>query len=83
MLIAGQCLDGPEVQDLSREVPVVERLGGVDSLVALEPDQLEVERLRERLGEGGLAGAGLTLEQDRATETDGEEGHRGQGLVSE
>ena len=32
-------LEGAQVQDLAREVPVVERLGGVDPLVALQPDQ--------------------------------------------
>ena len=36
-------LERAQVQDLAREVPVVERLGGVDALVALQPDQRQVE----------------------------------------
>ena len=62
----GSGLQGPQVQDLAREVPVVERLRGVDALVALEPDQRRPRQLGQRLGERGLAGAGLALEQDRA-----------------
>ena len=53
------------VQELTRVVPLVERLRGVDALVALEPDQLGVEDAGERLRELGLADAGLALEQER------------------
>ena len=59
---------GPQVQDLAGEVPVVERLGGVDALVALQPDQRQVQRLGERLGQGGLAGARLALQEQRPAE---------------
>ena len=58
-------LEGAQVQDLAREVPVVERLGGVDALVALQPHQRQLQRLGQRLGERGLARAGLALEQQR------------------
>ena len=33
------------MQELAREVPLVERLRGVDALVALEPDQLQAQAL--------------------------------------
>ena len=59
---AARRLERAQVQDLAREVPVVERLGGVDALVALQPDQRQVERLGDRLGQRGLAGAGLALD---------------------
>ena len=41
-------LGGPQMQQLAREVPVVERLRGVDALVALQPDQRSVQRGGER-----------------------------------
>ena len=37
--VVGAVARGAQVQDLAREVPVVERLAGVDALVALQPDQ--------------------------------------------
>ena len=39
-------LERAQVQDLPREVPVVERLGGVDALVALQPHQRQVRGTR-------------------------------------
>ena len=76
-------LERAQVQDLAREVPVVERLGRVDALVALEPHQRQVEALRDRLGERGLAGAGLTLEQQRPLHPQRQERHRRQRVVGE
>ena len=38
-------LQRPQVQQLSREIPVVECLRCVDALVALQPDQRQVQRL--------------------------------------
>ena len=76
-------LERAQVQDLAREVPVVERLGGVDALVALQPDQRQVERLGERLGQRGLAGAGLALEQQRPLHPQRQVGDRRQLVVGE
>ena len=53
---------------LPRVVPLVERLRGVDPLVALQADQPPAEQLREDLRDLGLADAGLTLEQQRLAE---------------
>ena len=43
---AGRRLQRAQVQQLAGEVPVVERLRGVDAVVALQPDQLGAEHLR-------------------------------------
>jgi hypothetical protein len=79
----GRRLQRPQVQQLAREVPVVEGLGGVDAVVALEADQLGAEYLRERLGERGLAGAGLAFAEQRPAHAEGEVGRRGEPLVGE
>ena len=39
-------LGEPDAEQLPRVVPLVQRLGGVDALVALQPDQRRVEQLR-------------------------------------
>src|SRR5262249_54063503 len=41
----GRRLDGPQVQDLARKVPVVQCLGDVQAFIALQPDEV---------GTGGL-----------------------------
>jgi hypothetical protein len=53
------------VEQLARVVPLVERLGDVDALVALQPDQLTAGDERERSGELGLSRARLTLQEQR------------------
>ena len=55
----------PDVQELLRVVPLVERGGGVEPLVALEPDQVSLEHRRQHLGDLGLADAGVPLDQER------------------
>ena len=47
LAVGGHRLDGAQVEDLAGEVPVVEGLGRVDALVALQPDQRQVERRRD------------------------------------
>ena len=76
-------LEGAQVQDLPREVPVVERLGRVDALVALQPDQRQVQRLGEGLGQGGLAGARLALQQQGPLHGEREVPDRGERVVAE
>ena len=56
------------VEDLAGVVPLVEGLVGVDALVALEADQLDVEDRRQHLGDLRLARPRLALEQQRATQ---------------
>ena len=73
----------PDAEQLARVVPLVERLGGVDPLVALQPDQRRVEHGRERPGRLGLADARLALEQQRLRQAQAEEHRRRQALVDE
>ena len=81
-LVAGR-LGEPDGQQLARVVPLVERLGGVDALVALEADQRRVEHHRQRARRLGLADARLALEQQRLRETQRQEHRRRQPLVDE
>ena len=72
----GDRLDRAQMQDLAREVPVVERLRRVDALVALQPDQLRAPDLGQRRGQRGLADAGLALQQQRPAQGVGQIGRR-------
>jgi hypothetical protein len=53
--------------------PLVERLGGVDPLEALQPVQRSVQHPGQRLGRLGLAHPRFALEQQRLGQPDGEE----------
>ena len=59
-------LGGAQVQQLARVVPVVDGLGGIDALVALQADELAARPAAEHLGNLGLADARFALEQQRA-----------------
>ena len=59
-----------------RVVPLVQRAGLVDALVALQPDQPGVRRRRDRLGQLGLADPGRALDEQRLAEAVGEEDRR-------
>ena len=56
---------GLDAQELLLVVPLVQRLGLVEPLVALEADQAGAGDLGDRLGQLRLAGAGRTLDEDR------------------
>ena len=60
------------VEELLGVLPLVERLGLVQALVALQADQLAPERGGQHLGELGLADAGGPFHQDRLLELAGE-----------
>ena len=66
----------PDADQLARIVPLVQRLGGVDPLVALQPHQRRVEDRGERLRRLGLADARRPLQQQRLGEAEAQE-HRG------
>ena len=53
------------MQELPRVVPLVQGLARVDSLVALQSDQVRPEDGGERLGRLRLSDSGFTLEQQR------------------
>jgi hypothetical protein len=57
-----------DVQELARVVPLVNRVGDVEPLVALEADQPRGQCARERLRRLGLADSRLALEQQRLLE---------------
>ena len=73
----------PDLQHLAGVVPLVERLVGVDALVALQPDQPPAEHRGQHLGHLGLADPDLALEQDRAAERQRDEQRGGQAAVGE
>ena len=66
-------LRGPDVQELPRVVPLVDRVGHVEALVALETDQPCPEDLGERLRGLRLADPCLALEQEGFLEREREE----------
>ena len=72
---------GLDAQELLAVVPLVERLGVVQALVALEADQSRADRVGDGARERGLAGAGRALDEDRLGEAVGEEADRGDGVV--
>ena len=72
---------GLDPQQLLAVVPLVQRLGLVEALVALQADQLAAGRARDRLRQLGLADARGALDQHRLAETAGEEGHERGRLV--
>ena len=76
-------LGGAQVEELAAVVPVVDGLGGVDALVALQADQLAAGPRRQHLGHLGLADAGLALEQQRPAQRHGQEHRRRQPLVGQ
>ena len=75
--------DRAEVQQLARVVPLVDGLGGVDALVALQAHELAARPARQHLGDLGLADARLALEQQRALQAYREEDRGGEALVGQ
>src|SRR3954447_15384556 len=65
-------LRGLDAQELLAVVPLVQGLGLVEALVALEPHEAAVQVLREGLGELGLADAGGSLDEHGLAELGGE-----------
>jgi hypothetical protein len=76
-------LRGPDVEELARVVPFVDRVGDVEALVALKTDQARAEDARERLRRLGLADAGLAFQQQRLLEPKREEERRREPAVRE
>ena len=74
---------GLDPQQLLAVVPLVQRLGLVEALVALQANQLAAGGAGERLGQLGLADPRRALDQDRLAEPLGEEGDQRRGLVGE
>src|SRR3954469_9501086 len=71
---------GLDAQELLAVVPLVQRLGLVEPLVALQAREPAAEVRRQRAGELGLAHAGRTLDEDRLAELGGQERDQGRRL---
>ena len=76
-------LRGADPQQLPRVVPLIERLRGIDPLVALQANQLRAQRFGQRLGRLGLADPRLALEQEGLGQAQGEEERRRQARVGQ
>ena len=76
-------LGHPDAEQLARVVPLVEGLGRIDALEALQPDERRAQHAGQRLGGLGLADARLALEQQRLGKPHGAEQRRGQALLGE
>ena len=74
---------GLDAQELLLVVPLVEGLGLVEALVALEADQPAAGEPGHRLGQLGLAGAGRPLHQHRLGQPVGQEHHPGDPVVGQ
>ena len=74
---------GLDAQQLLLVVPLVQRLGLVEALVALQADQAGAGHLGHRLGELRLARAGRALDEHRLAEPVGQEDDAGDALVGE
>jgi hypothetical protein len=74
---------GLDAQQLLAVVPLVQRLGLVEALVALQAHELAAEVAREGLGELGLADPGRALDEHRLAEPGGEERDEGGGRAGE
>ena len=58
-------------------------MGDVEPFVALQPDQIGVERRRDGGGQRGLADAGLALEEQRPAEPQREEERHREAVVGD
>ena len=70
--VAHAVLQDLGIEELLAVLPLVEGLRLVEPLVALEPDEGEVEKAGHREGELGLADAGRALDEDRLLEMGGD-----------
>ena len=80
--LAGRVEDA-QLEQLARVVPLVDGVADVEAFVALQANQIGVERGGNRAGERGLADAGLALEKQRASEAQGQEQRDSQALVGD
>ena len=80
-LAGGFC--GAQVQELPGVVPLVDGLGDVETLVALQAHELAARPPGQHLGNLGLADPRLAFQQERAMEGLGQEHRRGEAFVSQ
>ena len=73
-------LPGLDPEQLLLVVPLVEGLGLVETLVALQPDQPHAGHLRDALGQLGLSGTGRALDEHRLSQLLAQVHHTGDVL---
>jgi hypothetical protein len=73
----------PQLENLPRVVPFVDRVRDVEPFIALEPDQIGVERRRDGRRKRGLADAGFTFEEERAVQAQRQEDGNGEAVVGD
>ena len=71
------------MKQLARVVPLVDGVGGVDALVALEPDQPSPQHVCHDLGGFRLPHSGLTFDEEGLPELQREEDRGGEGPVAD
>ena len=76
-------LGEPDLDHLAGVVPLVDRRGDVEALVALQPDQRPLQRRGQHLGDFGLADAGLAFAEQRAAELQRKIEDRGEAAVGD
>ena len=76
LAVAARRLDEADFQHLPRVVPLIQRVGDINALVALEADEARVQQVRENLGDLRLADARFAFEQDWLVQTQREEERR-------
>ena len=81
--LADLVLEDLGVEQLLGVLPLVERLGFVEALVALQADQPGAGARGDDLGELGLADAGRPLDEQRLAELRGQEDHGGDVVVAD
>ena len=74
-------VQNPQFEQLARVVPLVDRVSDIESLVALQPDQIGLEHRCHRRCEGGFADAGLALQKERALQPQREKQRHRQATV--
>jgi hypothetical protein len=83
VLPAGALGLGLDAQQLLAVVPLVQRLGLVEALVALQAHERALERARQRLGQLGLADTGRSLDEHGLAELGREERDERDGRARE
>jgi hypothetical protein len=76
-------LEHAQLHELPCVVPLVDRVRDVEALVALQPDEVGVERRGQRARECRLADAGFALEEERTAETERQEARYRQAVVGD
>src|SRR5712692_124607 len=76
-------VEEPDVQELAWVVPLVNRVGEVDSLVALEADEPSAKHFRHDLGGLRLSHPRLTFDEERLFQLQREEDRRREAAIAD